>query len=57
MVQKVLMPSRGMGRRKGSDANSEKVHMEESYLGPGIEGRSETKLCAWQLVKLDFPVL
>lgn len=57
MVQKVLMPSRGMGRRKGTDANSEKVHVEESYLSPGIEGWSETKLCAWKFVELDFRIL
>lgn len=51
------MPSRGMGRRKGTDANSEKVHVEKSNLGPGIEGRSETKLCAWRLVESDFQIL
>ena len=51
------MPSRGMSRRKGTDANSEKVHVEESYLSPGIEGRSETKLCSWKLVELGFRIL
>lgn len=51
------MPSRGMGRRKGTNANSEKVHVEESDLGPGVEGRGETKLCAWNLVELDLLVL
>lgn len=57
MVQKVLMPSRGMGRRKGTDANSKKIHVEEGYLGPRVEGRSETKLCAWKLIELDFLIL
>lgn len=51
------MPSRGMCRRKGTDADCEKVHMEESDLGPVIEGRGETKLCAWNLVELDFLIL
>ena len=51
------MPGRGMGRRKCTNANSEKVHVEESDLGPCVEGRGETKLCAWNLVELDFLVL
>lgn len=43
MVEQMLVPYRGMSGGETAYTASEQVHVKESYLGPGIEGRRESK--------------
>ena len=43
VVQKVLVPRWCMGGREGAQARGEEIHVQEGYLGPGVEGGREAK--------------
>ncbi len=43
VIEEMLVPSRSVSWWKAAYAAREQVHMKEGYLGPGIEGWSETK--------------
>lgn len=43
VVQEVLVPGWGVGGGETPDADCEEVHVQEGYLGPGVEGWGEVK--------------
>ena len=43
VVEEMLVPSRSMSGREAAQTASQQVHVQESDLGPGIEGWCETK--------------
>ena len=45
VVGEVLVPGRGILPRKAAEAHGQKVHVQESDLGPGVEGRGHAKAC------------
>ncbi len=45
VIEKMLMPYRCISRREAAQPDSQKVHVEVSNLGPGIEGWGEAECC------------
>lgn len=43
LVEEVLVPYYCAGRREAAEPAGKQVHVEEGYLGPGIEGRGKSK--------------
>ena len=43
VVQEVLVPCWCMGGGEGAQARGEEIHVQEGYLGPGVEGGREAE--------------
>ncbi len=53
MVEQVLVPGGGVSGGEAAHTDGEEVHVEERYLGPGVEGWGEAE--GWiERVRVSF---